>query len=153
MEAVIVEQGGRVKIPRILLADDHPSVLANLCRLADRVGEVVGAVSDGRAVVNEARRLKPDVVVLDLAMPGVGGIESAQLLRHDMPEAKVIMCSVNTGRNHVARAFAAGVHGFIRKQSAYEDLERAIRAVLEGEQFVSPSLRHDGVFGEKSDSH
>jgi len=134
-----------MKAPRILLADDHPSVLANLCRLADKVGEVVGAVSDGRAAVNESRRLRPDVVVLDLAMPGVGGIEAAQVLRRDLPGTKVIICTVHTGKDHVARALAAGAQGFVRKQSAYEDLEPAIRAVLDGERFISPSLCHNGV--------
>ncbi len=131
--------------PRIILADDHPSVLANLCRLADRVGEVVGAVSDGRAAVNESRRLRPDVVVLDLAMPSIGGIEAAQILRRDLPQIKVIICTVYTDKNHVASAFAAGAHGFIRKQSAYEDLALAISTVLDGERFISPSLRHNGL--------
>jgi len=138
-----------MNVPRIILADDHPSVLANLCRLADRVGEVVGAVSDGRAAVNESRRLRPDVVVLDLAMSGVGGIEAARLLCRDVPGTKVIICTVHTGKDHVASAFAVGAHGFVRKQSAYEDLEQAIRAVLDGERFVSPSLCPDGLLGEK----
>lgn len=131
-----------MRVSQILLADDHPSVLANLCRLADRVGEVVGAVSDGRAAVNESRRLRPDVVVLDLAMPGVGGIEAAQLLRRDLPETKVIICTVHTDKDNIKQAFAAGAVGFVRKQSAFEDLAPAIRAVLDGQRFISPSLRH-----------
>lgn len=131
--------------PRILLADDHPSVLANLCRLADKVGEVVGAVSDGRAAVNESLRLRPDVVVLDLAMPGIGGIEAARLLRRDLPGTKVIICTVHTGKDLVEKALAAGAHGFVRKQSAYEDLEPAIRAVLDGGRVISPSLCHNGI--------
>ena len=132
--------------PRILLADDHPSVLANLCRLADRVGEVVGAVSDGRKAVSESRRLNPDVVVLDLTMPGAGGIEAAQILSQEMPDIKVIICTVHTGKAQITNAFAVGVVGFVRKQSAYEDLASAIRAVLAGERFVSPGLRGDGSF-------
>lgn len=135
---------------RILLADDHPSVLANLSRLADRGGEVVGAVSDGRAAVSESCRLKPDVVVLDLAMRGVGGIDAAQLLRRDLPEAKVIICTVHMGKDQVAAACAAGARGFARKQSAYEDLIPAIRAVVAGERFVSPSVRRDGSSAQEA---
>lgn len=131
-----------MKKPRILLADDHPSILANLCILADTVGEVVGAVSDGRAAVNESLQLQPDVVVLDLEIPGVGGIEAARLLRRDLPDCKLIMCTVHTGRQHIKEAFAAGATGFVCKQSAYEDLIPAISAALVGERFVSPSLRN-----------
>jgi len=133
-----------MNVPRILLADDHPSVLAHLCRLADSVGEVVGAVSDGRATVNESRRLRPDVVVLDLAMPGVGGIEAAKLLCQDLPETKVIICTVHTSKEQIKQAFAAGVVGFVQKQSAYEDLALAICAALSGERFISPLLRENG---------
>lgn len=131
--------------PRILVADDHPSILANLCILADTVGEVVGAVSDGRAAVNESLHLRPDVVVLDLEMPGVGGIEATRLLRRDLPDCKLIVCTVHTGKQHIKEAFAAGAVGFVRKQSAYEDLMPAISAALEGERFVSPSLRNKGL--------
>ncbi|MDH4088569.1 MAG: response regulator transcription factor, partial [Nitrospira sp.] len=82
--------------PRILLADDHPQMLSNLCRLAETVGEVIGAASDGQAAVNESLRLHPDVVVLDLVMPGVGGLEAARRLRRDLPECKVVICSMYT---------------------------------------------------------
>lgn len=131
-----------MKTPRILLADDHPQVLSNLCRLADKVGDVVGAVHDGRAVIAEARRLHPDVIVLDITMPEVSGFEAARAIRREVPESKLVMCTVHTNPLVIDEAFAAGATGFIRKQSAHEDLASAIRAVCAGETFISPALRH-----------
>lgn len=136
----MVERRGIMDTPRILLADDHPHILSNLCRLADTVGEVVGAAADGRAAVEESHRLHPDVAVLDLMMPGVDGLEVARLLRRDLPECKVIICSMYTTPDLIAEAFAAGAVGFVRKQSAHADLAPAIRAAVAGERFVSPSL-------------
>lgn len=129
--------------PHILLADDHPHILSNLCRLADTVGEVVGAVSDGRAAVEESLRLHPDVVVLDIMMPIVGGLEAAQFLRRDLPECKVVICSMYAHSQLITEAFAVGAVGFVRKQSAHADLVPAIRAAVAGETFVSPSLEHN----------
>jgi DNA-binding NarL/FixJ family response regulator len=128
-------------IPRILLVDDHPQVLANLSRLADEAGEVVGAVQDGRAALKEARRLHPDVIVLDLTMPEVNGLDVARMLRLDMPESKVIICTVHSNPMMIESAFAVGAVGFVQKQSAHVDLAVAIRAVLAGNRFVSPALR------------
>jgi DNA-binding NarL/FixJ family response regulator len=131
--------------PRILLADDHPHILSNLRRLADTVGEVVSAVSDGRTAVNESLRLRPDVVVLDLVMPGVEGLEAARLLRRDLPECKAIICSMYAHSELIAETFSAGAVGLVRKQSAHSDLAPAIRAAVAGETFVSPSLEQDAT--------
>jgi DNA-binding NarL/FixJ family response regulator len=141
-----------VKTPRILLADDHPQVLANLSRLAGEVGEVVGALQDGRAVLAEARRLHPDVIVLDLTMPEVNGLDVARMLRRNMPESKVIICTVHTNPRMIAGAFTVGAVGFVQKQSAHADLAAAIRAVLAGDRFVSPALRDGGEKSKKEDS-
>lgn len=140
---VIIESQQVVHTPRILLADDHPQILSNLCRLADTVGEVVGAVSDGRTAVTESLRLRPDVVVLDLVMPGVEGLEAARLLRRDLPGCKAIICSMYAHSELIAETFSAGAVGLVRKQSAHADLAPAIRAALNGETFVSPSLKQD----------
>ncbi|MDR4467621.1 MAG: response regulator transcription factor [Nitrospira sp.] len=126
--------------PHIVLADDHPQMLANLCRLADKAGEVVGAVTDGRAAVDVSRRLRPDVVVLDLVMPRVGGLDAARAIRKDLPDCRVVVCTMHASTNTKEEAFAAGAVGFVRKQSAHSDLVPAIRAVVAGETFVSPSL-------------
>lgn len=128
--------------PHILLADDHPQMLANLCRLADKAGEVVGAVTDGRAAVDASRRLRPDVVVLDLVMPRVGGLDAARAIRKELPDCRVVVCTVHASQNTKEEAFAAGAVGFVRKQSAHTDLVPAIHAALAGETFVSPSLEH-----------
>lgn len=129
--------------PHILLADDHPQMLANLCRLADKAGEVVGAVTDGRAAVDASRRLHPDVVVLDLIMPRIGGLDAARAIRKDLPDCRVVVCTVHASANIKEEAFAAGAVAFVRKQSAHSDLVPAIRAALAGETFVSPSLEHN----------
>jgi DNA-binding NarL/FixJ family response regulator len=144
-KVVIIKSQKVVHTPRILLADDHPQILSNLCRLADTVGEVVGAVSDGRTAVEESLRLHPDVVVLDLVMPGVEGLEAARLLRRDMPECKAIICSMFAHSELIAEVFASGAVGLVRKQAAHADLAPAIRAALNGETFVSPSLEHDAM--------
>ncbi|MBH0202563.1 MAG: response regulator transcription factor [Nitrospira sp.] len=89
---------------------------------------------------NESLRLHPDVVVLDLMMPGVDGLEATRLLQRDLPECKVIICTMHTHSRLIEEAFAAGAVGFVRKQSAHEDLAPAVRAALAGETFVSPSL-------------
>lgn len=137
----------------ILLADDHPQMLWRLCRVADTVGQVVGAVSDGKAAVNESLRLHPDVVVLDLVMSGIHGLEAAKRLRRDLPECKVIICSMYTHSGWIEEAFAAGAVGFVRKQSAHEDLASAVRAALAGETFVSPSLKVDRMSGQGLGNH
>jgi len=130
-----------VSTPRILVADDHPQVLASLCRLLEAAGVVVGAVEDGRTAVAEALRLRPNVVVLDVMMPGMSGLDAAKMLRRDAPEIKVILCTVNVEPGMVDEAFAAGAVGFVRKQSAYADLAPAIRAAMAGETFVSRAAR------------
>ena len=126
-----------MSIPRILLADDHPQILANLSRIAEQAGEVVGAVQDGRTVMAEALRLHPDVIVLDVTMPGMSGLDAARLLRQDMPESRIIICTVHTDQKIIDDAFAVGAVGFVRKQSAHIDLVPAIRAAFAGHRFVS----------------
>ena len=129
--------------PHILLADDHPQMLSNLCRLADKAGEVIGAVTDGRAAVDASLRLRPDVVVLDLIMPRVGGLDAARAIRKHLPDCRIVVCTVHASASTKEEAFAAGAVGFVRKQSAHSDLAPAIRAALAGETFVSPSLLHN----------
>lgn len=127
--------------PRILVADDHPQMLASLCRLLEEACVVVGAVEDGRTAVAEALRLRPNVVVLDVMMPGMSGLDAAKRLRRDAPEIKVILCTVYVEPGMVDEAFAVGAVGFVRKQSADADLAPAIRAAMAGETFVSRAAR------------
>lgn len=139
-------------IPRVLLVDDHPQVLAKLSQLADEVGEVVGAMQDGRMALAAARRLHPDVIVLDLTMPEVNGLDVARMLRRDMPESKVIICTVHTNPIMIESAFTAGAAGFVQKQSAHADLAAAICAVLAGNRFVSPALHYGKEKSHAEDS-
>jgi DNA-binding NarL/FixJ family response regulator len=96
---------------RILLADDHPRILENLSRPADEVGEVVGAVQGGGAAVVESRRVHPDAIVLDPAMPVVGGVDAARRLRCDVPASRVIVCTIHTSSAVIDDGSQPGVQG------------------------------------------
>lgn len=123
--------------PRVVLADDHPAVAAQLRGLLEPEFEVVSTVGDGNALVAAAIAHRPDVVVTDLAMPGRDGIAAARLIRADQPDARIVLVTVHHDAGLVARGLAAGAIGFVAKVDAGDDLARAVRAALRGEQFVS----------------
>jgi DNA-binding NarL/FixJ family response regulator len=127
---------------RVLLADDHAVMRDGLrALLAASPGiEVVGAVGDGREAVKLATELKPHVVVMDVAMPELNGIEAVALLRGRCPEARVVMLSMHADAEHVYRAFHAGAAGYLLKDSAGDEVVSAIRAVHLGRQYLSRAL-------------
>jgi DNA-binding NarL/FixJ family response regulator len=127
---------------RILLADDHPVVREGLKALiaAQPDLEVVGEANDGRAVLPLAVALKPDVIVMDLTMPGLGGAEATERLRETLPEAKVLALTVHEERGYFRRLFEAGARGYALKQSPAEVLFQAIRVVASGEIYLDPAL-------------
>ncbi len=124
--------------PRVLLADDHPMMLQGLRKLLEPDFEVVGEVADGRALVEAARRLQPDVVITDISMPEIDGIEATRLLRTAAPKTKVLILSIYTETSWVRSAFEAGAHAYLPKTSATEEIETAVREVLNGRFYVSP---------------
>src|SRR5688572_6320717 len=126
-----------VSRPRLLLADDHLETVALLRKLLQPEFEVVGHVSDGRALIRDAQRLSPDVIVSDISMPGVDGITAATVILHANPAARVVLVTVDTDPATKARALAAGVLGFVMKVAAGEELIPAIRAALCGQRCVS----------------
>ena len=128
--------------PRILLADDHPEVLAGLRSILDELGEVVGIVEDGQALVEAAQRLLPDIIISDISMPRLNGLDATCALRTCAPESKVIMLTVHREAVYVSLAFNAGARGYLLKRSAVSELARAIRHVLAGERYVG-----EGVIG------
>ena len=97
--------------PRILLADDHPEVLDKLRIILDELGEVVGIVEDGRALVEEAQRLQPDIIISDISMPRLNGLDAARAVQTCAPESKVIMLTVHREAVYVSLAFNAGARG------------------------------------------
>lgn len=122
-----------MKRVRILLADDHQMFLAGLERLLEPEFDVIGKVGNGRALIDAAAALEPDVVVADIAMPLMSGIEATRKLRDAAPGAKVVLLTMYGDPLHVADAVAAGAAGFVLKRDAPEDLMRAIRRVVRGE--------------------
>jgi DNA-binding NarL/FixJ family response regulator len=126
--------------PRVLIADDHPAMLNSLVRLLSAELDVVAAVSDGLAVVTTAARLEPDLLVLDIAMPGLNGIAAAARLKESGSAAKVVFVTNLHDREFVQESLALGDVGFVVKDRLVADLLPAIRKVLSGQSFVSPSV-------------
>jgi two-component system response regulator DesR len=125
------------KRPRAVLADDHPAVARQLRGLLEPEFEVVATVGDGNALVAAVAAHRPDVIVTDVAMPGLDGTAAARLIRAGDPDVRIVIVTVHWDAGLVARASAAGALGFAAKVSAGEGLAAAVRAALRGEQFVS----------------
>lgn len=119
---------------RLFVADDHQLFLSGLCSLLESVPnfEVVGSCHDGLTAVNLVGQLKPDVVLLDVSMPGLNGIDATIEILESDPSAKVIVVSIHTDRRFVLRALKAGARGYIRKDASFEDLREAVQNVLDG---------------------
>jgi DNA-binding NarL/FixJ family response regulator len=122
----------------ILIADDHTLMLEGLTRLLATDFEVVGTAPNGRVLLEEAQRLKPDVVVLDVGMPELNGIETANRLAKTLPSAKIVFVTQQLAPAYLHAAFAAGAKAYVSKQSASYELVAAIRLALEDRYYVSP---------------
>jgi DNA-binding NarL/FixJ family response regulator len=132
-------QGNRtLSRPRVLLADDHQMLVDALKPILEPRYEVVGAVSDGRELLKAAARLQPDVVVLDIAMPLLNGLDAARHLKATVPKAKLIFMTMNEDPDLVGEAFRAGASAFLLKQAAAFELTDAIERVLKGGSYVTP---------------
>jgi DNA-binding NarL/FixJ family response regulator len=126
--------------PRILLADDHMLVLDGLRHLLERHYDLVGIVPDGHSVVPAARRLQPDLVLMDVAMPVLNGLQAGQRLREQLPHVKLLYVSMYGNTPYVEEALRIGASGYVLKRSGWDELSRAIEAVLAGKQYVTPEL-------------
>ena len=127
---------------RILLADDHNVMRGGLRLLLERqpAFKVVGEASDGREAVEQAEATKPDIIVLDIAMPNLSGIEAAQRISALLPHTRIIILSMHSDESYVLRALKAGAKGYLLKDSAENDLIEAIKSVDEGKAFFSPEI-------------
>lgn len=127
---------------RLLLADDHEVVLEGLQRLLTRPEfEIVGAVHDGRALVEAAETLRPDLIVADISMPLLNGVEAAVQIRKEDKRVKIIFLSMHPEPIYAIQAMRAGASGYIPKHAAGRELLEAIREVLGGGTYITPSLR------------
>lgn len=126
---------------RVLVADDHTLVADAVTRLLERDFEVVGVVPDGRALVREAAALKPDVVIVDLNMPMLNGIDASKQLKAANPKVKIIVLTMNEDAYVAAEILRTWASGYLLKKSAGSELVIAVREVLKGKQYVTPALR------------
>jgi len=129
---------------RVLLADDHETVLAQLRITLLEAFDVVGSVKNGLDAISAVHRLDPDVLVMDISMPVVDGIEAATRLRLENRRTKVVFLTVHQDEDYVDAAFAAGAYGYVTKNDVETDLIAAIHAALAGRVFVSQSVPRSG---------
>jgi DNA-binding NarL/FixJ family response regulator len=129
-----------MKRPKILLADDHAIVVDGLRAVLEPAFEVVGRVEDGRALVTEAERLRPDVIVADVSMPLLNGIEAARQIAKVDARIKVVFLTMHPDADLATEAFRAGAAGYVVKSSAAGELKAAILEVLEGRIYITPRI-------------
>jgi DNA-binding NarL/FixJ family response regulator len=129
-----------MKRPKVLLADDHSLVLEGFRRILEDECDIVGTAEDGRALLDAAARLKPHVVLLDISMPLLNGIDATRQLKKTLPEVKIIFVTMHADPAYLNEAFKAGGSGYLLKRSAGSELIQAIHSVLGGNYFVTPLL-------------
>jgi DNA-binding NarL/FixJ family response regulator len=141
-----------MKRTRVLLADDHKIVTEGLRSVLEPEFELVGVVEDGRALVATAKELDPDVVVADISMPLLNGIEAVQQLKKAGTRAKVIFLTMHPDVTYATRAFEAGATGYVLKHSAPSELLTAIREALRGRTYITPMIAQDLMLAYKGAS-
>jgi DNA-binding NarL/FixJ family response regulator len=137
---------------RVLIVDDHALVREGIRALLSRAEDmtVVGEAGGGRDAISLARSLRPDVILMDIAMPDLGGLEATIEIRKDCPGAKIIVLSQYGDREYVHRFLRAGVSGYVLKRAAGAELVAAIRAVQRGGLVLDPEIARDAVTGEST---
>lgn len=130
----------RLLRPRVLLADDHRMVAEGLKSLLSADFELVGVVEDGRALIESARKLQPDVIVADITMPHLNGIDALVQLKRDNKQVRVVFLTMHPEVAYARRALDAGASGYVLKHSAPDELVTAIRAALDGHTYITPTL-------------
>ncbi len=126
--------------PRVLIADDHKLLVEAFVNLLKDEVEVVGKVLDGRALLKEAPRLKPDIIVLDISMPKLNGLEAGAQLKRIMPDVKLIFLTMHEDPDLAVEAFRIGASGYLLKSSAASELFQAVQEVSRGRSYVTPQI-------------
>jgi DNA-binding NarL/FixJ family response regulator len=132
--------------PRVILADDHTLLLEAFQKLLNDDCDIVGMVSDGRALLAATDSLRPDVVVVDISMPLLNGIDAARQIKQVLPDTRIIFLTMNEDPDLAAAAFRAGASGYLLKRSAASELQTAIREVMRRRSYVTP-LVTEGLMG------
>jgi DNA-binding NarL/FixJ family response regulator len=130
---------------RVLLADDHALVSAGISKLLENEFDLIGTVADGRALVAAVKDRNPDVILLDISMPVLNGLEAARQIRKDSPTAKLIFVTVHSDTPYVIEAFRAGASGYVLKRSAASELLTAVHQVLDNNVYLTPLIRGAAV--------
>ena len=134
-----------MKRPRLLLGDDHAIILDGLRRILEPHCDIVGSVQDGRALVAAAQELHPDVVVADISMPLLNGIEAARQILKAQPRVKIVFLTMHPDVTYATEAFRAGASGYVLKNSAASELVTAIQEVLKGRTYLTPLVAKDVI--------
>jgi DNA-binding NarL/FixJ family response regulator len=137
---------------RVLLADDHTLVLEGLSKLLQKEFDLVGTASSGAEAVEMAATLLPDVVLMDISMPGLNGIDAARQLRERVPKVKVVAVTMHNNTTYVREAMKAGMAGYVLKQSAASELATAVHAVMRNDRYITPALTETGGRNGTEDS-
>lgn len=140
-----------MKKPRILLADGHSVMLKALCGLLeDGVGEVVGTATDGEALLEAAQRLEPDIIIADISMPKLNGLEATSALQASVPQSKVIILTGHCESAYVTLAFQAGARGYLlKRRSLHAELSQAILHVLAGDRYIGLGVIEERAFADE----
>jgi DNA-binding NarL/FixJ family response regulator len=132
---------------RVLLADDHALILGGIRATLMQQCEVVGQVSDGRALVRAAQELQPDLVILDISMPLLNGFESAKQIKQSLPNVKLIFLSQHLNPAYLRQALKLGASGYVLKSGSTEELQQAINTVVRGQTYITPAFGQDVIDG------
>jgi DNA-binding NarL/FixJ family response regulator len=135
----------RLSRPRVLVADDHRMVAEGLKSLLSDHFELLGSVEDGRALIEAAKKLRPDVVIADITMPHLNGLDALGQLKKDNPQVKVVFLTMHQEAAYARRALEAGAAGYVLKHSAPAELMTAIGAALDGKTYLTPALAGDVI--------
>src|SRR5215467_7414339 len=127
----------------VLLADDHDMLIEGLVHMLRRDFDVVGVAHDGRAMIEIAKEKRPDVIVTDISMPNLNGIDAARMLRQDIPSIKILFLTMHSDLPLVGEAFRAGASGFVLKSCDPSELVKAINSIAKGSTYITPLLAED----------
>src|SRR5512135_1680251 len=129
-----------MKKPRVLLADDHTLVLEGFKKLLEEHCELVGTAEDGRTLVELATKTHPDLILLDISMPLLNGIDAAKKLKKLLPDVKLIFVTMHADTAYINEAFKAGASGYLLKRSAAKELVQAVQSVMNNSYYVTPLI-------------